>query len=327
MRVTTTTTVFLCSMAIAAACRAAPFDPAAVPADARYVLHVDMDALRPTQLWAAIDDRLVGNEAFGAKMGLFEQGTGMHFPRDLHAVTVYGRAAGDDAAVIVIRAKMNRSQFMAALQFADHYAADTYGKYDVASWDDDQRPMFGAFHDDATLIFTRSADLLHAALDVMDGRLPHVAPADPLAAGAKPPAPVYVAATDLPALARPGGAPNPIVKQIDHAWLTVNERAASTTRPATAPASADALLHLAVTAKSADAAQQLLTSATGLRAVVGLSAAAGNADPNIKFAAVVLRTLALTQAGRTAAADVSVPVDQLERFADRAAAARTTADK
>jgi hypothetical protein len=313
------TIAFLASTALAATlARADPIDPTRVPADAKYVLHVDMDALRPTKLWAAINDRLVGNEAFGTKMGLFEQGSGMHFPHDLHAITIYGRAVGDEAAVVVVRAKMNRAQFMAAIQFADNYAGDSYGKYDVASWDDDKRALYCAFHDDATLIFARSLDNLKSALDVMDGKLPAVAPTDPLAAGAKQPALVYVALADLQSTA--GNAPNPLVKQIDGGWLNVNERRAAATRPTTEPASPDAVVHVVLTAKSADAAQQLLQAATGLRAMVAMAAAAGNADPKIQFAAAVLRPLTLGQAGKDVSADVAVPVDQLEQFADRAAA-------
>ncbi len=304
------------------ATRATPFDPTLVPADSKYVLHVDMDALRPTKLWSAIDDRLVGNEAFGAKMGLFEQGSGMHFPRDLHAVTLYGRAVGDDAAVVIVRAKMNRAQFMAAIQFADNYAADAFGKYDIASWDDDKRSMFGAFHDDGTLIFARSIDNVKSALDTMDGKQPAVAATDPLAAGAKQPALAYVAAAELASLAPAGAAPNPFVKQINAGWLTLNEHAAPTTRPTTGPASPDAALHVTLTASTPEAAQQLQASATGLRAMVGFAAMSDTAAPNVKFAAAALRTLKLSQSGKEVSADVSVPVDQLEQFADRAAAER-----
>ncbi len=317
----------------AATARAAPFDPAAVPADARWVVHLDMDALRPTKLWQVIDDQLVGNEAFGSKMGLFEQGSGMRFPRDLHGVTFYGHAAGDAEAVVVVRATMPRGQFMAALQFAPNYAADTYGKYDVAGFDDDNRTLYAAAHDVSTLLFSRSLDALHAALDVLDAKAPAVAAGDPLAAGGKGSPVLYVAALDPAGLAPPGTTPNPLVTQIDHAWLTLAERpAAATTRPSTAPAttapaSPDAVVRLTVTAKSPEAAQQMRAAAGGLRALVAFAAMPRDAKPGVKFAASVLRTMTVTQAGPVTTAEASVGVDQLQQAADRAAAAGDPADK
>ncbi len=311
--------------AVAPSARADPFDPARVPADAKYVVHVDMDALRPTKLWGVIDDRLAGNEAFGTKMGLFETASGMHFPRDLHGVTIYGRAAGDDNGVVVIRAAMHRDQFMAAIGFAPGYQAESFGKVDGASWDDDGRRMFGAFHDDATLVFARSAANVLAALDVIDGKSPHVAPTDPLAAGGKgaagaPPALFYVAAADPASLAPPRQT-NPLLKQVDAGWLTVVERpAAPATRPADGTPSPDAVVHAVVTAKTPEAAKQLQAAAGGVRAMVALAAMPAGADPNLKFASGVLRSLAVAQADRAVTADLSVGVDALQQAVDRAVA-------
>ncbi len=308
------------ALTTATAARAAPFDPAAVSADARWVVHVDMDALRPTKLWQVVDDQLVGNEAFGSKMGLFEQGSGMRFPRDLHSVTIYGHDAGDADAVVVVRATMPRGQFMAAITFAPNYAADTYGKYDVASWTDDDRALYAASHDGSTLLFSRSLDRLHAALDVLDAKAAAVAPADPLAAGGKAPSVLYVAAVDPAALAPPGTTPNPLVRQIDHAWLTLAERpAAATSRPTTAPALPDAVAHLDVTARSPEAAQKLQAAAGVFKAMISLAALPATAKPGVKFAAAVLRTTTVTQVGPTTTADASVAVDQIQQAIDPAA--------
>ena len=302
---------------VAAVASATPLDPAGVPADARYVIHLDMDAMRPTQLWQVIDDRLVGNEAFGSKMGLFEQGSGMRFPRDLHGVTVFGHVAGDAAAVVVVRAKMNADQFLTALQFADNYASGTYGKYEVASWDDDDRTLYAAFHDGSTLLFARSADNLHAALDVMDAKAPALAADSPLLTGAKGPALVYAATVDPADQTPPGVTPNALVRLVDHGWLTLAERPAATTRPTAAPpASPDAVVHMAVAATSPDAAQRLQSAATGMKAMLALAALPATASPGVKLAAIATRTAAVTREASVDTADVAVGVDQLQRVVD-----------
>jgi hypothetical protein len=332
-------TVVMLTLPVAFA-RAAPFDPTRVPADARYVGHVDMDALRPTHLWDEINDRLVGNEAFGAKMGLFEQGSGMRFPRDLHDVTIYGKDAGDTNAVTLVHARMNRDQFMAALvNFAPNAAADSLGKYDTVSWDDGDRKMFATFHDESTLIFARSEANLGWALDAIDGKVPHVAPTDRLAAGAaKPPAgaPAVLAyaATVEPAdlMGQASKRPvNPLLKQVDGGWLTIVERPATastrpTTGPATQPASDDVAVHVVVMAQTADGANQLVSGGNGLRFMVGMAATSKTADPNLKFIAGVLGRAVLAQDGKTATADLSAGIDQLAAAADAAIKARADRD-
>ena len=313
----------ICATALATpTARANPLDPARVPADAKWVCHVDMDALRPTQLWQVIDDRLAANEPFQAKVGQFEMVSGMTFPRDLHDVTLYGRAAGDEAAVVLIHAKMDRQQVMAAVTMAPGYSSDLFGKYEVVSWEDDGREMFGAFHDDATLIVGRVSANVQAALDVIDAKADHIAPDTPLAAGAKSRSLVYIAAIDPASLGKPGETPNPLVKQLASGWVGVTERATpatqSTTRPTTGPAAAEAVVRATLTAKTPEAAQQLQAAAGGLKAMVGLAAMSDTADPNVKFAAAALRTMTLTQSGNAVSADVSVGVDELQRAVDRA---------
>ena len=317
------------ALTTAGAAHADPFDPTRVPADAKYVIHIDVDAIRPTQLWKAADDKLAGNEAFGAKMGQFEMASGMHFPNDLHDVTVYGAAAGDGAAVTVVHAKMSKDQLTAALQFANNYGNEIFGKYEILTWNDNGDPKAAAFHDDSTFVIAATADHVKAALDTMDAKAAR-APADsPLFAGAvkpaagQPPTLVYLATLDLAGLAKPGETPNLMVKQIDSGFVTLTERpAAATTNPSaggapTGAAAADAVVKLTVRAKSPEAAQQLQTMAGGLKAFVGMQAANQAADPRLAFAATVLKTTTLTQTGNTIEVGASMNVDQLQQAADQ----------
>ena len=319
--------VLLAVAGVPAVARADPFDPARVPADARYVVHLDMDAARPTQLWRAAYDRLSMNEAFAAKVGQFETVSSMRFPRDLHDVTVYGRETGDAAAVVILHAKMSREQVLAAVQLAPGYASEIFGTYDLVSWDDDGgRPLFAAFHDGATMIIGRNGDLVKGALDTLDGKTARTAVDAPLAIGGVgranggPPTIVYAAALDPSTLAAPGTPANPVVAQVGSACVVLTERpAAPTSRPTTAPASPDAAVRVTLRAKSPEAAQRLLQSAAGLKAMVALGAIGRAADPNLHLAAAVLRSTTLAQTGTAVSADASVGVDQLEKAADRAA--------
>ena len=319
--------------ASAAVAHADPFDPARVPADAKYVLHVDMDALRPTQLWHVLDDQLVGNEQAGALIGKLELGLGMKFPRDVHDITVYGHDVGEANAVTVLHAKMNRGQFTAALGTLPNAGTDPYGKYDLLSFDDEQgRSVVAAFHDDGTLLFTQSPELMKAALDVLDGKAEHAGPTSPLVSGATAGAStrptgkplVYVAVAD-PATLIKGGGP-PLAKEVAGGSAIVTERPVSTTRPVDGPADAEAAVHLSVAAKTADAARQLQNAAAGVRVLV-MGAASGNAaNPGLALAASALRTLTVTQTGNTIDGDMTVNEGRVAKAIDQAAAKAKAAD-
>ena len=147
--------------------------------------------------------------------------------------------------------------------------------------------------------------------------------------GVGTPSLAYVAVAD-PATLAPAGDPNPLLKQVDHAWLSLTERPAAAPgdaagRPTTAPASPDAAVRLTVSARSPEAAQQLQAAAGGLKAMIALGAMPATAKPGLKFAAAALRTMTVTQQGSTVSADVWVAVDKLQQAIDRSADAAAAA--
>ncbi len=296
--------------------RGDPFDRRHVPADARWVVHLDIDAARGTPLWADVAARLAKRPGVQAKLGQVEAVSGLRFPRDLHDVTVYGQTATDEAGVAVIHADIDRDRLTKFVAGLPGFAAHSVGGHDVAIWGDDGKPVFAAFHGPSTVVFGRTEAHVVAALDALDGK-GDLLPADSTLTGAAPPATrpafaagdrplAFVAAADPAAIAGSADAvPGPL-RQVVGGWLTVTEAGTAVT------------VRAALMADTADAAEQLRTAADGLKAMAAFATAGPDADPQAKAAAALVTHAHFGRTDRAATLDLSVPLDQVERSIDGA---------
>jgi hypothetical protein len=297
----------LLALSVPAIARADPLDAKMIPADARWVLHVDMDATRDTKLWAALDNQLTGNRDFQDGIGKIEQITGASFPRDLHDVTLYGRSSDDTAGVVIVHAKVNRQQIETLLKMNAAYDSKPYGEYQLLTWHDDDKnkTMFGTFRDDSTMIIAQSSDLVRSALDVLDDKSPCIKMDSPLAAGAKPQLMAFVAAAGLKDLKKAGEAPSPVVQQMQSAWISLTETDGT------------ANLKASVVADTAENAEQMTHLLDGAKAIVSLTA--NNKDnpaaAKAKTLSSLLDKLTCKRDDKTITLDWSLAVDKsIEAF-------------
>jgi hypothetical protein len=305
---TTLPTMF--SLSVSSLTQADPLDTKMIPADARWVVHVDMDAARDTKLWAAVDDQLTGNRDFQNGIGKVEQITGASFPRDLNDVTLYGRSSDDAAGVVIVHAHVNRQQIETLLKMNLAYESKPYGDYQLLTWHDDDKnkTMFGTFRDDSTMIIARSADLVRFALDVMDGKSPSIKVDSPLAAGAKPQLLAFVAASSLKDLKKPGEDQSPVIQQMQSAWISLTET------------NGNADLKASVVADTAQNAEQLTHLLDGVKAFVAIQAntKAGNDSPaqiKAKTLSSLLEKLTCKRDDKTITLDWTIAVDKsIEAF-------------
>jgi hypothetical protein len=297
----TTAAVFLVGLGSAKLSLADPFDAKQVPADAKWVIHVDMDAARPTKIWDALYTRLINDDNFQEKVGQIEQVTNMHFPADVHDITLYGRAVGEQAGVVVLHARMDRGQTLSILQMNASYDEKDYGDYKIVAWEDNGKKLYAAFHDDSTIIVGRSAENIQAALDVMDGKTESIKDG-PLTAGAKPQLLAYVAVKDVAQLKKQDEPQSPIIRQIQNGWISLSEK----------DGSADVQANL--TTDNADTAEQLHAAMDGIKAMVTLAGTGENADPKAQMAAKALKSFHATAADKSVSVDWSIPLDQVSDF-------------
>jgi hypothetical protein len=279
-----------------------PFDPKMIPADAKWVAHIDIDAARETKSFAAVRDEMMANEDFRAKLDQIKDLTGLGIPDDLNDITLFGKAAGNDAGVVIVHGKIDQAKTVDSLHMAEQFDTKTYGKYDVYTWldKDKNQTMWGAFHDGSTVIIGHDEMNIEATLDAMDGKGESLKADSRLSDGAKAQVLIYVAARDIPQLQGASGKPNPIAASLDSAWISLSEKGD------TASARAD------LRATSPDNASNVRSLLEGLKGMLGISASREKADPVAKAIVAADKSFATTQKDSDVLVDWPIPVDQLK---------------
>jgi hypothetical protein len=236
-----------------------PLECKQVPVDAKWVVHVDMDAARDTRLWAAINGKLSDNDEFQNGIHQIEQLTNAQFPRDLHDVTLYGRSSDQQAGVVIVHAHVDRHQIETFLKMNQGYASKTVGDYEILTWDDKGKSMHGAFHDDSTIIIANSEELVRDGLEVMDGKSECIKDDSPLAAGTKPKLLASIATADFGSLQKEGPAQSPMLGQVKNGWISVSE------------SDGNAVVKADIVSDTPESATQLGQSIDGVKAMLGLA--------------------------------------------------------
>lgn len=167
-------------LAIAAFSWAAPLDPKVVSGEAKWVVHLDVDAMRDSSLVRTAYQEFVDKcplakvalpalDAARAQIG-FDPRT------DLHGLTLYGSQVGKEEGVLIVFADANQKMLTEKVKNAPGYKSETHGAYELHSWTHKdrrgERPVTGAFFKDKAAVFSGSPEEVKAALDVMDGKKP-----------------------------------------------------------------------------------------------------------------------------------------------------------
>jgi hypothetical protein len=290
---------------------AAPFEPKKVPEGAKWVLHVDMDALRITEVWKLIDGEIAKNAAADTKLGEIEQFTGIKFPEGLHDVTLYGLGFSEDAAVITISAGMDQGRLIGFLQQNPNFKSEKHGEKDVFTWiDESGKRMYGTFYDDKTAAISQSSDAIKTFIDTRAGVKKGLSNDSPLAAGAKPGLVAYMAGKDLAQLKE--AAQNPQIQEAELIWFGAEERGA------------DVALYASLTTKTADTANQLRMLAEGGKALLALQMKDPKTDPSAKMLGEMLQRVTTKVEGSTLSADGKVSLGVIRKLMDMAAGAKIT---
>ena len=172
---------------------AAPLDPAVVPGDAVWLMHLDMDAARASTVMKRVHDRVLAMHPHAGTM--FEMAakmTGSDPRKDLAGVTVFGFDTNKRNAVMVVRGRANREFLTRMVEKApDHRTMEHQGRT-LHSWTHKRghgghaETLVGGFFADDVIVIARSEAHVKNAFDVLDGKQPAVAADSPLAGRVRP---------------------------------------------------------------------------------------------------------------------------------------------
>jgi type II secretory pathway component PulC len=153
---------------------AGPLQLKAVPAEAKWVAHIDVDAMRSSEVIQRFYDECIKGRAPAGFLDIVVQQCGLDLRKDLHHVTMYSTKIADGHGVLVVKAKMDEAKLLAKAKKAPNHRSMTYRDYEIHTWTHrkpgKERQFAGAFQDEGVLVFASSVELLKSALDVLDGR-------------------------------------------------------------------------------------------------------------------------------------------------------------
>lgn len=158
------------ALALALGLIGAPVDKAkspqmsAVPQDAQWALHIDMQRLSSSTMFKGLLE-----ENGPAKM----KGRADHFlgklkidpMKDLKGITVFGSGQKDKDAVVALKGKFDKSHLLGLIKAETSHKEIPYEGYTIYSWDGDD---FGAFAADDLILLAESETGIKAALDALE---------------------------------------------------------------------------------------------------------------------------------------------------------------
>ncbi len=149
-----------------------------IPSSARWIVHVDAEALMSSQLGAMLTKEILAKHA--AQIEGLTTLIGMNPLKDVSGLTLYGEDAVRENAVAVLRGRFDKEKLLALAKLNPSYEKVDRGSFTVHKWRDQGKDACGCFFNDTTLVLGGSLERVGAALDALGGTGDRLDPASPL---------------------------------------------------------------------------------------------------------------------------------------------------
>ncbi len=247
-------------LGLAAIGRAEPLELKQVAADAKWLIHVNVDAMRASIVVQKAYHKCMEMHKDAQKhFNKVQETLGLDLKKDLHGITVYGKDLDKHHGVLIVHADVNQKLLLEKAQKAPDHKVAKYGSYEVHSWTHkhgkESHTAYGVFFKPNVLVFAGCSSLIHGALDVLDGKSPGITDEkSPLAGRLPPGATLIVRASAIGSQIK-----CPILKEADSLRVTLGEN------------QGESFYRARLTMKSTEAADQLKAVVEGFKAMVGLT--------------------------------------------------------
>ncbi|MGB6221742.1 hypothetical protein [Haloferula sp.] len=149
-------------MLATATAQAAPLDPARIPADARWWLHLDLESARTTEVGGRIAKEITERE--GAKLRAAERMFSINFLTDLSGFTLYGHGDKKDG-VLIVDGNFDQTHLIDIVAAAENYETSDHSSTTIHSWTDKSKSQNAAFVAQNLLVFSETKSSLQDAID------------------------------------------------------------------------------------------------------------------------------------------------------------------
>jgi hypothetical protein len=265
---------------------------ALVPAEAKWIIHLDVARLAKTRAKDFLFGDSVGG--IGNATRKIERIAKVDFLKDMTGVTILGLGPREDDTVVAFAGKLDKDYLLALIGLEKSAKEIPYGKHVIYNWDSD---MYGVFVSDRLTLAGGNPETIRLVLDVMEGKRKSAAGAPLLAKLKSAPADAFLTAAteNLSSLAGDRDA-STFLKKTGAAFLNVTERG-------------DILkLDLVLNTDSAETAANLARVADGL---IGLQAMRGGRPSENAFD--LLKDLKITPEGSVLRATLETRAENLTR--------------
>ncbi len=168
------TSCLLAAFSLGATAFAAPLQRADVPANPAWVVHVDVDAIRPT----AVGQFLLGEMAkpeSKAKISVLQSLIGVDLTTQLHGLTLYNTGTDTKDGVLIVYADFDPEKLSNLAQVAKDPRSAKHHGITIRSWVDEKKSeegkekrTYGAIKGNRVVLGQQESTVA-AALDVLDG--------------------------------------------------------------------------------------------------------------------------------------------------------------
>jgi hypothetical protein len=207
---------------------AAPPDFAVAPADASWLVHIDLDAWRQSTAAQQICKQAARKwKSLPAQLEKLNRQSGMDLAKDLHSLTIFGVQPSPQHAVLVMRADWDQDTFRRKMALTPSHSIFENTPYEIHACTQDNhgqaRHLLGALWKRGTFVFGGNAEDVKLSLDVLDGKARNLSGESSMLAAPVPPG------TILTARLMCGGNPlpveSPMLKQTEQIDFTCGESA------------------------------------------------------------------------------------------------------
>jgi hypothetical protein len=156
------------------AVRAAPLDPSTVSAGAKWIVHIDFDALRESKVAEHVREEMMKHDLAATVMGMIKEATGIDPNKDLHGATAYGTGFKPHAGVLIVYAHADREKLVGLMKTRPDFKETKEGDLHLYSWRESQgdrhHDVVVAFPKPGTGVFADSVDQVKSAVAVLGGQ-------------------------------------------------------------------------------------------------------------------------------------------------------------
>ncbi len=160
---------------------AAPFDRSRIAADAKWVVHANMEQFAASELGKQVAEKLEETEG-ASKFNNLKQFLSFDPLKDIKELTLYGTDFSRDNGAAIIRADYDKDKFLSMLKEKPGYEELKLSDHTVYHWQADvptsseenlvpMKDHYAGTYSDNFLLVTGDKEMMQAALNVLDGKV------------------------------------------------------------------------------------------------------------------------------------------------------------